>query len=150
MRHVLAGHFNAGAFWKLDIVPVFCRFHLSFVGFCKKKPLQMVKKLVKVSFLSLSMDSLVSLWQQVSNTCQSILVFLIVIYDEISKHWVESSPSVGLRFSFFISFVLIRAQLQQVKIWKDEISIPALRVYRHIVTFSTPPFVEIKRFRPAN
>ena len=46
----------------------------------------MVKKLVKVSFLSLSMDSLVSLWQQVSNTCQSILVFLIVIYDEISKH----------------------------------------------------------------
>ena len=108
----------------------------------------MVKKLVKVSFLSLSMDSLVSLWQQVSNTYQSILVFLIVIYDEISKHWVESSPSVGLRFSFFISFVLIRAQ--QVKIWKDEISIPALRVYRHIVTFSTPPFVEIKRFRPAN
>ena len=44
----------------------------------------MVKKLVKVSFLSLSMDSLVSLWQQVSNTCQSILVFLIAIYDEIS------------------------------------------------------------------
>ena len=110
----------------------------------------MVKKLVKVSFLSLSMYSLVSLWQKVSNTCQSILVFLIVIYDEISKHWVESSSSVGLRFSFFISFVLIKAQLQQVKIWKDEISIPALRVYRHIVTFSTPPFVEIKRFRPAN
>ena len=46
----------------------------------------MVKKLVKVSFLSLSMYSLVSLWQKVSNTCQSILVFLIVIYDEISKH----------------------------------------------------------------
>ena len=118
--------------------------------FCKKKTLQMVKKLVKVSFLSLSMDSLVSLWQKVANTCQSILVFLIVIYDEISKHLVESCSSVGLRFSFFISFVLIKAQLQQVKIWKDEISIPALMVYRHIVTFSTHPFVEIKRFRLAN
>ena len=51
MHHVLAGDFNAGAFWKLDIVPVFCRFHLSFVGFCKKKTTTNGKEACESKFL---------------------------------------------------------------------------------------------------
>lgn len=45
------------------------------------------------------------LWKNVdSNLCQFINVFLTVIYHKIFDQSLEYSSSVGLRFSFFISF----------------------------------------------
>ena len=47
---------------------------------------------------------------------------------------LESSSLIRLRFSFFISFVLKKPQ---VKIWKVEIKIQVIFVYKHLIIFFT-------------
>ena len=69
----------------------------------KKKTLQKAKKLFKVRLLSLSKDSLVNfLGENLSNFCQFILV--------VKCGLTIFSSTERLRFSFYISFVLIQNQ----------------------------------------
>ena len=67
-----------------------------------------------------------------------VQVCLTVTYDKLFHHRLQSSSSVRLGFSFFISLIL---NLTRVKSWKDEINTQVLSFFLI--------FLEIKRFKAA-
>ena len=102
-----------------------------------EKTVQMAKKLVKMIWcryvfhhICRRNSVLISLRQNTSNHCQSILVFLTVHCDKIFKHGLESS-SIRLRVSFFIAFV---HKLKQFKMFKAKVNIQVLQADRRLIT----------------
>ena len=102
-----------------------------------EKTVQMAKKLVKMIWcryvfhhICRRNSVLISLGQNTSNHCQSILVFLTVHCDKIFKHGLESS-SIRLRVSFFIAFV---HKLKQFKMFKAKVNIQVLQADRRLIT----------------